>query len=118
MGLKSSGGGGRGGDPDDECSGKGSEAGGLGDEDEDAGDVGGGDCAGGVAGCGVVGGFDELVVLAALACGAFEFGLFPAFAEGAFGEGTAAGEGFASLDGGFDVEELVAGFCFMAIGPC
>jgi hypothetical protein len=89
----------------------------IGDAD-DAGDVVAGDCIGGgdCGGVGVLcGGLDE--VASTFGCGGSECVCVDLLAGGVF-EGMAAGECLASLDGGFDVEGLLTGFCFMAIGPC
>ena len=112
MGLKSSGGGGGGGggDPDDDGS--------RGGDADDDGDVVAGDCVGdGDGGGGGVpcGGLDE--VASTFGFGGFEFVCVDLLACGVF-EGMAAGEVLPSLDGGVDVEGLLTGFCFRAIGPC
>jgi len=115
MGLKSSGGGG-GADPEDNGSGDAGSA-----NADDDGDVVGADWVGVGDGGGVgapCDGFHEVAFR--FGCGGFEFGwvdLVVLTADGAFG-GMAAGEGFASLESGFDVDELLTGFCFMVIGPC
>jgi len=108
MGLKSSGGGG--GDPDDDGS-RGADSVVIvaGDDDGDvlAGDcVGCGDCGGVGVPCG--GGLDE--VASTFGCGGSEFVCVDLLAGGVF-EGMAAGECLASLEGGFDVEGLLTGFC-------
>jgi len=56
-------------------------------------------------------------VASTFGCGGFEFVCVDLLAGGVF-EGMAAGEGLASLDGGVDVEGLLTGFCFVAIGSC